>query len=52
MRYAGLTVFILFFGVSVVEALANHSWGRAALWLGVGVAFWALDRWGQRRRGT
>jgi hypothetical protein len=50
MRYAGVTIFILFFGVSLVDAFANGEWGRAALWLAAGVAFWALERFGFRDR--
>jgi hypothetical protein len=51
MRYAGLTVFLLFFGVSLVDAFANHDWPRAALWLAAGIGFWALERYGLRRGG-
>lgn len=50
MRYAGIAVFVLFFGVSLLDAFANQEWARAGLWLAVGVAFWALERYGIRRR--
>lgn len=50
MRYAGVTVFILFFGVSLVDAFANGEWGRAGLWLAAGIGFWALDRYGIFRK--
>jgi hypothetical protein len=50
MKYAGVTVFLLFFGVSLVDALSNHEWARGGLWLAVGGVFWALERFGIRRR--
>lgn len=38
----GFTVFILFFGVSVLEAFQTHNWLLAAFWLGIGFVFlWA-----------
>lgn len=43
MRSPGLTVFILFFGLSLVEALWSGNWITAGLWLAAGAAFWALD---------
>lgn len=49
MRFAGVAIFVLFFGVSLVDAFANHQWDRAALWLGAGIAFWALEHYGLRR---
>lgn len=51
MKHAGIAVFVLFFGVSLLDAFANHEWPRAGLWLAAGVAFWALERYGVRRRG-
>jgi hypothetical protein len=49
MKYAGVTVFVLFFGLSLLDAFRNQEWLRAALWLGAGCAFWALDRFAIRR---
>lgn len=43
MESPGLTVFILFFGLSLVEAIWGGHWVTAGLWLAVGVTFWALD---------
>ena len=44
MKSPGLTVFILFFGLSVVEALWGAHWVVAGCWVAAGVLFWALDR--------
>lgn len=45
-----LTVFALFFGFSLLDAFWGGHWLRALLWIGVGLAFWGLDRMGRRRR--
>lgn len=38
----GLTIFILFFGVALIEAVEKHNWLEAILFLAVGaVSFWA-----------
>ncbi len=50
MKYRGVTVFILFFGASLLEAFRDQEWARAALWLGAGCAFWTLDHFAIRRR--
>jgi hypothetical protein len=44
VRHQGLTVFALFFGISVLEALQGRHWIAVALWLGVGLFFVAMDR--------
>lgn len=36
---AGFAVFVLFFGISVLEALQTRNWVRAGFWLAIGVAF-------------
>jgi hypothetical protein len=41
-----MVVFLLFFGVSLLDAFANGEWGRAGLWLLAGAAFWLLERYG------
>lgn len=38
-----VAVFLLFFGVSVVEAFDTRNWLKAALWLGIGVVFLLAD---------
>ena len=44
MRHAGATVFLIFFGISVLDALQHGPWVRAAFWLALGLAFLLLDR--------
>lgn len=44
MRYSGMTVFLLFFGISLLDALWGGHWLRAGFWMLMGVAFWVLDR--------
>lgn len=41
----GVTIFILFFGVALIEAVEKHNWLEAALFLLLGaVSFWADRR--------
>jgi hypothetical protein len=35
----GFTVFILFFGVAVLEAFQNGNWLKAVFWLAIGAVF-------------
>jgi len=46
-----VTIFLLFFGISLLEALSGGHWVRAAFWIALGLMFWALDR-KRRERGT
>ena len=41
---SAFTVFILFFGLALIEAFASGHWFRAAFFAGVGVAFLLLAR--------
>ena len=50
MAYAGLTIFVLFFGISLLDALAGGHWLRAGFWLAIGIVFWLLDRVRRARR--
>jgi hypothetical protein len=43
---SGLTVFILFFGIALIEAIERHNWLEAALFLGLGV----VSFWGDKRK--
>lgn len=53
MSYPGFTIFLLFFGISLLDALRGGHWVRAIFWLGIGLAFWAFDRMRRRdRTGT
>lgn len=36
-------VFLLFFGVSVLDAFQSRNWIRAILWLAIGIVFLAAD---------
>lgn len=38
-RLQGVTIFLLFFGVSVLESFQTRNWIRAAFWLAIGVVF-------------
>ena len=44
MANQGLTIFVIFFGISLVDALWGGHWVRAAFWIGIGLVFWGLDR--------
>ncbi len=50
MRHEGLLVFLLFFGMALLDAIAGGHWIRALFWIAVGVCFIVLDRWSHRRR--
>lgn len=42
---AGLTIFILFFGIALIEAIEKHNWLEASIFLLLGVvSFWADKR--------
>jgi len=43
MKHPGITIFLLFFGISLLDALWGGHWLRAAFWLAVGIAFAAMD---------
>lgn len=38
-----VAVFLLFFGVALLEALQNGSWLKAILWLAIGFVFLLAD---------
>jgi hypothetical protein len=50
MSKPGFTVFLLFFGVALLDAVQGGAWPRIAFWVGAGIAFWLLERWGLSRR--
>ncbi len=37
------TVFLLFFGVSILDAFQTRNWIRAAFWLAIGIVFLVAD---------
>lgn len=50
MSRPGVVIFILFFGIALLDAVRGGHWIRALFWVGMGAAFWLLDRWGLPRR--
>jgi hypothetical protein len=45
---ANVAVFLLFFGVSLLDALHAHAWLRIVFWLAIGVVFLRADHPGRR----
>ena len=41
---AGVTVFLLFFGVAALEAFQTRNWIKAAFWLAIGFVFLLTDQ--------
>jgi Flp pilus assembly protein protease CpaA len=52
MPRAGLTIFIIFFGLATLEAITDGRWLRIAFWLTLAGIFALLDWWGHRRHVT
>ena len=44
-----MTVFVLFFGISMMEAFASRRWLFAAFWLFVALVFLGMSLGGRRR---
>lgn len=44
----GVTVFVLFFGLALLDAFRAHDWAHAAFWVAIGAVFLWAD--GPRRR--
>ena len=38
-----VTIFLLFFGLTLLEAVETHDWLRALLWLAIGLVFLRAD---------
>jgi hypothetical protein len=43
-------VFLLFFGVAVLEAVQTHNWIKTALWLAIGIVFLLADNLPQKEK--
>ena len=43
------TIFVIFFGMSMIEGLAARNWILASIWLGIGALFLAADNIKQPR---
>jgi hypothetical protein len=41
---ANFAIFVLFFGLSLLEAIRAHSWAMAALWATFALLFLVADR--------
>jgi hypothetical protein len=44
VNYSGLTIFALFFGISLLDALKGGNWVRAGFWIAIAIVFFVLDR--------
>ena len=40
---ANFTVFLLFFGVAMLEAFQTRNWLKALFWIAIGIVFLAAD---------
>jgi hypothetical protein len=43
LRGTNVTIFLLFFGLTLLEALQTRDWVRAILWLAIGFVFLRAD---------
>jgi len=50
IRWTAVTIFILFFGVSLLEALQSKNWIMAGLWLLIGLVFLLGDILNQKQK--
>jgi hypothetical protein len=50
IKLQGFTIFVLFFGVAMLEAFQTRNWIKAAFWLAIGVVFLLADN--LRRRAA
>lgn len=41
----GFTIFIIFFGAAMLDAITTRSWLRSIFWLAMGVAFFIAGNW-------
>ena len=52
MGQSAITIFIVFFGIALLTALREGHWSRAAFWLAIFLAFYAMDRTRRARNST
>ena len=43
LRGTNITIFLLFFGLSLLEAIESRNWLRAVAWLALGLVFLGTD---------
>jgi hypothetical protein len=48
---AGFAIFVIFFGISLVEPLRTGSWVEVVFWLGLGILFFVADNLRRPTRG-
>lgn len=48
---SGFTIFLLFFGVALMEALQTNNWIKALFWLAIGIVFLAADNLNKGKTG-
>ena len=46
-----LTIFVLFFGVALLDAIRGGAWTRVAFWVAMGLLFFLADRMELLKRG-
>jgi hypothetical protein len=47
-----LTIFLLFFGIALLDAIRGGAWLRVLFWLAIGTGFFLADRRRPARRGS
>jgi hypothetical protein len=51
MKHPGFTIFLVFFGISLLDALWGGHWAIALFWIAMGLVFAAMDHVIRRRTG-
>lgn len=46
----GFTIFLLFFGLALLDAIQVQDWLKVGLWLLLGLAFLLADSWGKQKK--
>ena len=46
-----MTIFILFFGIAMLDAVRSHAWLRVSFWLGIAAIFLFVDLGRKRTPG-
>jgi hypothetical protein len=47
---SNVTIFLVFFGLALLDAIRGGHWLRVAFWLAMGVLFYLADRRQMRKR--
>ena len=51
-KFTNIAVFILFFGIALIEAFQKHNWLEAALFLALGLVSFLVDTRQKTRNNT